>query len=1165
MKNLVELARVCSENFSVGEVASVCSAGSLVVAVVGCKGSVSRIEPSGRASLPLEWQIDLSSEDDHIVFAEFLKEDRILSACSRNGDVFVDGEVCGTLDSGIVAARWAPDQEVLAVLTGLGTIAFFSKSIDFITEVALLSTIDGPLAQGSLTWRGDGKHVACVIHGKLYVVDRDGTLRSTSEAQVPGLSPTACAWRPEGSIIAVPQFLEDRGEQRIAFFERNGLQHYDMTLGSLRMDIRQLVWNSASDLLAVVTSTTVFLYHRNNYHWFLKRELRLRARFAVFDSTDPYVLFVSSANCVDRFVFRWDACCSNVGRCPIGVVDGNAVNVTYFAEGLVPPPMYAEQFTCRSPVSHFFVSGNAAVAQLVDDSISVLLPKKLKCSVDLPANSGRLVFVLHEKPSQIMIGCAFGNELRLFRLSAEKELVNVVDHRFKTLVIRASFPVILTADRSVYLLNEDIATPPTLLFQIEEKVDAVSYFRDTAISLCTSRNALFVGSKKLTEECTSFLTHDEFLLFTTSRHDLFMIPHRSIQSFAQGHCGVSELLSDANKRQVERGSILLAALHHSAFVVLEMPRGNLEGIQPRVMMEWYVKEMLSQNHFREAVISCRKHKIEMDFIPAHCAGRDFSEHAAAFVLQIPESDVHDLFLTQQSDRNVPRKNAVCSALRAAYLSTAELSLQFHLPVITSFVRQSPADVVGALSFIALKCLREQILDFDSCIRHLGLFVDVDVLYRESLGTYDFELAHRVAEKTQQDPREYGPFLAKMERIEPSACRKFEIDVFLGRYAKAISHGPQALDLLLDRCCDLISKHDLYTEGIALFPANAKVCRLYADFLVSKASGALVHTGFSSTKDMYAAAGSLYLTAQDCEQAFSCFGLCGDWKTLVSLGSNEKHCLVALRTLEDLGRFKEAVEFAALYLDDAETAIDLAAKHDLWMDGYVLACHKHRKDLIVTNLLPPFLETVSKWLSMADEWTSRFPVLVMELRQIRARMAEEEARRRELGTEDSSSFGPDGVAAVDDDDRFSDASTVRSRSSRHSRSSSSRSTASTASTKKLAKRLQTRQGPEFDEENQVRLIRHLLPTETHQMALKNMIQVLVYERQLEKARALQNKWIAYEAIVMQYVDDLAVPLREVVTDDAAAMVMKRLNISKRATDLENSHLLIGKNSWMFPGF
>jgi elongator complex protein 1 len=78
------------------------------------------------------------------------------------------------------------------------------------------------------------------------------------------------AWRPEGSIVASTQ-----GGKEIIFFERNGLRRYDFDLREDKaVQVKGLRWSPDSQVLAVWMDETVGLWTRNNYHWYLKHEVR---------------------------------------------------------------------------------------------------------------------------------------------------------------------------------------------------------------------------------------------------------------------------------------------------------------------------------------------------------------------------------------------------------------------------------------------------------------------------------------------------------------------------------------------------------------------------------------------------------------------------------------------------------------------------------------------------------------------------------------------------------------------------------------------------------------------------------------------------------------------------------------------------------------------------
>lgn len=271
-----------------------------------------------------------------------LKTDRILSlhyfadnltACLvlEGGDIVVVREeplpgedkieIVGSVDSGIKAAAWSPDEEILTVLTRENTFLYMTREFEDVgntwfnpkdlevsqhvsvgwgkretqfqgkrakalrdptvpekvDEGKLNSYDDGSTA---ISWRGDGAYVAVNSIEQdsrrvIRVYSREGALDSVSEP-VDGLE-GALSWRPSGNLIAGIQRLDDRID--VVFFERNGLRHGEFTL-RLSEEERttwasqiHLSWNVDSTVLAVCFKDRVQFWTTGNYHYYLKQEI----------------------------------------------------------------------------------------------------------------------------------------------------------------------------------------------------------------------------------------------------------------------------------------------------------------------------------------------------------------------------------------------------------------------------------------------------------------------------------------------------------------------------------------------------------------------------------------------------------------------------------------------------------------------------------------------------------------------------------------------------------------------------------------------------------------------------------------------------------------------------------------------------------------------------
>jgi elongator complex protein 1 len=243
------------------------------------------------------------------------------------GDVHI--EIMGSIDAGITAARWSPDEELLLIATKDDIVVFMSRSFDGIAEAAMTladlaaskhvsvgwgkketqfqgrgakakalrdPTIPDKVDQGTLSpnddgrtavsWRGDGAYVAINTVGNasrrvIRVYSREGVLDSVSEP-LDGLE-GALSWRPAGNLLAGVQRFADRVD--VVFFERNGLRHGQFTirstepLGDPSLNM-SLEWNADSTVLAVSFASTVQFWTMGNYHWYLKQEVLLKSPFS---------------------------------------------------------------------------------------------------------------------------------------------------------------------------------------------------------------------------------------------------------------------------------------------------------------------------------------------------------------------------------------------------------------------------------------------------------------------------------------------------------------------------------------------------------------------------------------------------------------------------------------------------------------------------------------------------------------------------------------------------------------------------------------------------------------------------------------------------------------------------------------------------------------------
>ncbi|CEP14860.1 hypothetical protein [Parasitella parasitica] len=360
-----------------------------------------------------------------IVSFTFLADLQVVCLCTLNGDImlfskerFENGEetmeIMGSVDSGIHAVCWSPDQDLVVLITGEKKVLEMTQDFDPITEFELhvedqgegvqhsvgwgsketqfhgsagkeaakqkidtskFGTSDDDDLRPRVSWRGDGSFfvVSDIDPSRsarvIRIFNREGTLQNTSEP-VDKLE-HALDWRPSGNLIVSSQRLPHRHD--IVFFERNGLRHGEFTLRETRdhpQRVLEVAWNADSTILAVwiesvnasgKSQKTVQLWTSKNYHWYMKQHIVLLEDRDVigfaWDAEDALIAhLVSSSGQYQRLSYAWDVYTStsidesNSGY--VAVVDGSQLLLTPFSYMNVPPPMSSLAVSAQSDIQY---------------------------------------------------------------------------------------------------------------------------------------------------------------------------------------------------------------------------------------------------------------------------------------------------------------------------------------------------------------------------------------------------------------------------------------------------------------------------------------------------------------------------------------------------------------------------------------------------------------------------------------------------------------------------------------------------------------------------------------------------------------------------------------------------------------------------------------------
>lgn len=443
------------------------------------------------------------------------------------------------------------------------------------------------------------------------------------------------------------------------------------------------------------------------------------------------------------------------------------------------------------------------------------------------------------------------------------------------------------------------------LDHLSPHIDCVTIDGRPKIVTLNAGGELHVDDSKMPDRATSFLVAGDFLLATTHESLTFV-------RMADPTAGVIDT------RAVERGSELVAAVPHDSRTILQMPRGNLEAIQPRVLSLCIVGRLLDAHAYRQAFDLLRKQRINLNLLVDH-APADFLLHIGAFVRDIANTQWLNLFLADLLDEDVTATmyagnyqhlSGRLGAHAAAFDGNAKMAVvcercceyfaehddaEYLLPAITAHVKRHNFEAALALIW-RIRCAEQQAAGQANGVRsttahdalkYLLYLVNVNDLYDVALGLYDFELVLFVAQKSQKDPKEYLPFLNELKQLEEN-YRKFRIDNHLKRYEKALTHIVKCGVEKLDECLELIEKNGLYTSAIRLFRATDEcyndVVLQYADHL--------------RAKGVFYEASVMYERGRDFKQAFLSAKHTLDWRRCVQLARKadysgdevEKYCL-----------------------------------------------------------------------------------------------------------------------------------------------------------------------------------------------------------------------------------------------------------------------------------
>eukprot|EP00522_Entomoneis_paludosa_P007273 CAMPEP_0172451472 /NCGR_PEP_ID=MMETSP1065-20121228/9512_1 /TAXON_ID=265537 /ORGANISM="Amphiprora paludosa, Strain CCMP125" /LENGTH=1015 /DNA_ID=CAMNT_0013203435 /DNA_START=20 /DNA_END=3067 /DNA_ORIENTATION=- len=383
---------------------------------------------------------------------------------------------------------------------------------------------------------------------------------------------------------------------------------------------------------------------------------------------------------------------------------------------------------------------------------------------------------------------------------------------------------------------------------------------------------LYCGDVLLADSITSFYVSDRFLCYattaTTTTATAAVTPMAKgaasgasqlkfialSQLFAlDPFMGASEentevIAAEYEPRNVERGSRIVSVLRNKPMVILQLPRGNLEGVAPRALVLPHIlQHVVSKGNYKAALEMMRQQKVDLNLLVDWNPVEFLNKGAHDLLQQVTNVDHLNLFISSLRNENVTQTrhilpnwlleefrlgqyatdgdvsngfdfstkvNQVCQKLREIMAEKAQVGDDLLLPVLSTFAKEDPPKLESALSLIQEKALgneeagalrnKKPPLFSDkaqSSIQYLAFLANYNLLFDTALGMYELDLARAVARNSQMDPKIYLPLLKRYREL-PHYYARYEIDLRLKRYPQALRNLVQSIQEKEESSTDL---------------------------------------------------------------------------------------------------------------------------------------------------------------------------------------------------------------------------------------------------------------------------------------------------------------------------------------------------------------------------
>lgn len=366
-------------------------------------------------------------------------------------------------------------------------------------------------------------------------------------------------------------------------------------------------------------------------------------------------------------------------------------------------------------------------------------------------------------------------------------------------------------------------------------------------------------------------------------------------------------VTDIYIRRLEKDSRIITAIPYESKIILQMPRGNLECIQPRALSLHILKYYLDNCDYLAAFDIMTKQRINLNLIYDHDP-QLFRDNVKKFVEDIVQNrklNWLNLFLSELQNEDVTstmyaycyenrivksdksnitvtnkKIDEICKLLRDVMEKHQDADKLIQ-PILISLVKaQQRQGLENALSKVKQIKMEEDsrrripktftVSAFEG-LKYLLHFVNIEKLYDIALGMYDLDLAMFIASASSKDPKEYLPFLNSLKSLNQNFM-KYSINLHLQRYESALEYLSKD-STKFEECLDLIHNQKLYKTAMKLFKENTaeykKVAEGYGEFLLNE--------------NKYPEAGMMFYRSGNLKKALEAFSTSDDnWEDVIAI-------------------------------------------------------------------------------------------------------------------------------------------------------------------------------------------------------------------------------------------------------------------------------------------